>query len=184
MTRPSGRACAARKALAEDFAGIRPARAGWMAAALRAALPLDAGRARRGSRPRSSAPASTSAYGATATGLCVWGTTRDVPRLCFVLEVVAPGLLVIKYRRGRETGKFVNVAVLEGDTSRSSTSAARSLPDCPELLTSCSASARRRPRTRLRQRARAARRVDARARPRRRAARRPARHRTRGASRS
>jgi hypothetical protein len=68
-------------------------------------------------------------------GLCVWGTTRDVPRLCFVLEVVAPGLLVIKYRRGRETGKFVNVAVLEGDTVKFVDERGTSLPDCPELLT-------------------------------------------------
>src|SRR5919206_357959 len=30
-------------------------------------------------------------------GLCVWGTTRDVPRYCFVLEVIVAGLLVIKY---------------------------------------------------------------------------------------
>ncbi len=68
-------------------------------------------------------------------GLHVWGTTRDVPRLCFVLEVVAPGLLVIKYRRGRETGKFVNVAVLEGDTVKFVDERGTSLPDCPELLT-------------------------------------------------
>lgn len=68
-------------------------------------------------------------------GLCVWGTTRDVPRLCFVLEVVAPGLLVIKYRRGRETGKFVNVVVLEGDIIKVVDERGTSLPDCPELLT-------------------------------------------------
>jgi len=69
-----------------------------------------------------------------ASGLCVWGTTRDVPRLCFVLEVVAPGLLVIKYRRGRET-KYVNVVVLEGDTVKFVDERGTSLPDCPELLT-------------------------------------------------
>lgn len=69
------------------------------------------------------------------SGLCVWGTTRDVPRICFVLEVVAPGLLVIKYRRGRETGKFVNVAVLEGDSVKFVDERGTSLPDCPELLT-------------------------------------------------
>jgi hypothetical protein len=68
-------------------------------------------------------------------GLCVWGTTRDVPRLCFVLEVVAPGLLVIKYRRGRETGKFVNVVVLEGDLVKVVDERGTSLPDCPGLLT-------------------------------------------------
>jgi hypothetical protein len=47
--------------------------------------------------------------------LCVWGITRNVPVLCFVLEVTAPGLLVVKHHSGDETRKFVNVAVLEGD---------------------------------------------------------------------
>jgi hypothetical protein len=45
----------------------------------------------------------------------VWGTTRTIPALCFVLEVAAPGLLVIKNHDGEELGKFVNVAVLEAD---------------------------------------------------------------------
>jgi hypothetical protein len=48
-------------------------------------------------------------------GLRVWGTTRMIPMFCFVLEVVAPGLLVIKHRRSSESTKFVNLAVLEGD---------------------------------------------------------------------
>jgi hypothetical protein len=69
------------------------------------------------------------------SGLCVWGTTRDVPPLCFVLEVIAPGLLVVKYRRGRETGKYVNVVVLEGDMVKFVDERGTSLPDCPELLT-------------------------------------------------
>jgi hypothetical protein len=38
-----------------------------------------------------------------------------LPAFCFVLEVVGPGLLVIKHRGDRDAGKFVNVAVLEGD---------------------------------------------------------------------
>jgi hypothetical protein len=46
--------------------------------------------------------------------LCVWGTTRGLPLWCFVLEVVAPGLLVVKYRRPEPATKFANVAVLEG----------------------------------------------------------------------
>jgi hypothetical protein len=46
--------------------------------------------------------------------LRVWGTTRQLPPYCFVLEVVASGLLVIKHR-GESFGKFVNVALLEGD---------------------------------------------------------------------
>lgn len=45
----------------------------------------------------------------------VWGTIRAIPTFCFVLEVAAPGLLVIKHHSGGELGKFVNVAVLEGD---------------------------------------------------------------------
>jgi hypothetical protein len=46
--------------------------------------------------------------------LNVWGTTRTVPTRCFVLEVVAPGLLVVKSRRNERSAKFANVAVLEG----------------------------------------------------------------------
>jgi hypothetical protein len=48
---------------------------------------------------------------------------------------MAPGLLVIKYRRGREGGKYVNVAVLEGDCVKVVDERGTSLPDCPELLT-------------------------------------------------
>ncbi|MDT5059866.1 MAG: hypothetical protein QOH63_325 [Acidobacteriota bacterium] len=67
--------------------------------------------------------------------LCVWGTTRTIPRLCFVLEVIEPGLLVIKYRRGQDPGKFVNVVVLKGDQIKVVDEQGTSLPDCPELLT-------------------------------------------------
>ena len=35
--------------------------------------------------------------------LAVWGTTRGIPALCLVLEVTAPGLLVIKHHRGDES---------------------------------------------------------------------------------
>ena len=68
--------------------------------------------------------------------LSVWGTTRAIPTLCFVLEVASPGLLVIKHHRGEEAGKFVNVAVLEGDRMKMIDETASSLPDCPPLLTS------------------------------------------------
>src|SRR5262250_121440 len=44
----------------------------------------------------------------------VWGITRTVPTWCFVLEVVGPGLLVVKYRRDGSSAKFANIAVLEG----------------------------------------------------------------------
>jgi hypothetical protein len=69
-------------------------------------------------------------------GLAVWGTVRALPTLCFVLEVSAPGLLVVKHRRGRAPGKFVNVAVVEGDQIKVIDETASTLPDCPPLLTS------------------------------------------------
>src|SRR5215210_286232 len=68
--------------------------------------------------------------------LCVWGTTRDIPRLCFVLEVVEPGLLVVKYRRGRDPAKFANVVVLNGDEVKMVDEGGASIPDCPGLVTS------------------------------------------------
>jgi hypothetical protein len=68
--------------------------------------------------------------------LLVWGTTRAIPMSCFVLEVNSPGLLVIKHHRGEESGKYVNVAVLEGDRLMMIDERASSLPDCPPLLTS------------------------------------------------
>jgi hypothetical protein len=68
--------------------------------------------------------------------LLVWGATRAVPAFGFVLEVAAPGLLVVKHHRGDDTGKFLNVAVLEGDQVKIVDEHASSLPDCPELLAS------------------------------------------------
>jgi Probable sensor domain DACNV len=68
--------------------------------------------------------------------LRVWGTTQTIPTFCFVLEVVEPGVLVIKHHRGEQSGKYVNVAVLEGDQIKIVDERASSLPDCPELLTS------------------------------------------------
>jgi hypothetical protein len=47
--------------------------------------------------------------------LCVWGTVRSIPVGCCVIEVVAPGLMVIKTRPREQSRKFVNIAVLEGD---------------------------------------------------------------------
>jgi len=68
--------------------------------------------------------------------LCVWGTTRTIPVLCFVLEVAAPGLLVVKHHSGEESRKFVNVAVLEGDQIKVVDVRATRQPGCPALLTS------------------------------------------------
>ena len=68
--------------------------------------------------------------------LRVWGTTQNIPVFCFVLEVVEPGLLVVKHHRGAQAGKYVNVAVLEGDHVKLVDESATRLPDCPDLLTS------------------------------------------------
>jgi hypothetical protein len=68
--------------------------------------------------------------------LYVWGTTRLIPDCCFVLEVVEPGLLVVKHRRIHGFGKFINVAVLKGDEIKIIDGQSKSLPDCPAMLTS------------------------------------------------
>jgi hypothetical protein len=71
-----------------------------------------------------------------ASGLTVWGATRSIPMFCFVLEVLAPGLLVVKHRRAEESGKFVNVAVLEGDKGKVLIQDAASVIGSPALVTS------------------------------------------------
>jgi hypothetical protein len=68
--------------------------------------------------------------------LCIWGTAHNIPTFCFVLEVVEPGLIVVKHHRGERSGKYVNVAVLEGDQIKIVDEDATSLPDCPDLVTS------------------------------------------------
>lgn len=68
--------------------------------------------------------------------LCVWGATRNLPGLCFVLEVVEPGLLVVKHRRVEGFGKFGNVAVLEGDQVKVVDEGGAGIPDCPAVVTS------------------------------------------------
>jgi hypothetical protein len=62
--------------------------------------------------------------------LRVWGTTRAIPAFCVVVEVVASGLLVIKHRSD-PFGKFVNVALLEGDQIKIVDEGISSSPDCP-----------------------------------------------------
>ena len=64
------------------------------------------------------------------------GATRKLPASCFVLEILAPGLLVIKHSRGDKSGKFVNVAVLQGDEIKVLDQRAATTPDCPGLVTS------------------------------------------------
>jgi hypothetical protein len=68
--------------------------------------------------------------------LMVWGTTHTIPPFCFVVEVVAPGLLVLKHRPRHESRKFVNVGVLEGDRIKIVDERASRIADCPALLTS------------------------------------------------
>jgi hypothetical protein len=68
--------------------------------------------------------------------LHVWGATRTIPTYCFVLEVLAPGLLVLKHRRGEEAGKYVNLAVLQGDDIKVLNQGAATVPDCPGLVSS------------------------------------------------
>ncbi|KAA6433492.1 putative sensor domain DACNV-containing protein [Rufibacter glacialis] len=68
--------------------------------------------------------------------LYLWGTTREILSLCFVLDVSEPGLLVVKHRRSSGFGKFANVAVLKGDVVKIIDERSDSLPDCPEVLTS------------------------------------------------
>lgn len=65
----------------------------------------------------------------------VWGTTRSIPRSSFVLEVAAPGLLVVKHHRS-DGGKYINVAVLEGDQIKIISERDSTLPDCPAMLSS------------------------------------------------
>ena len=66
--------------------------------------------------------------------LRVWGTTRLVPTLTFVLEVMEPGLLVLKYRRGDELDKYGTIAVLQGEEVKVVDEGGASIPDCPTLL--------------------------------------------------
>ena len=65
--------------------------------------------------------------------LRVWGTTRTLPAYCLVIEVVASGLLVVK-DRSEPIGKFINVAVLEGDQIKFVDEQGIDVPDCPGLL--------------------------------------------------
>ena len=66
--------------------------------------------------------------------LHIWGITRTIPNLCFVLEDVEPGLLIVKHRRRDGFGKYANVAVLKGEQVKVIDEKGTSLPDCPALL--------------------------------------------------
>ncbi|MHA6247230.1 putative sensor domain DACNV-containing protein [Pontibacter sp. CAU 1760] len=68
--------------------------------------------------------------------LYIWGATRKIPSFCFVLEVVEPGLLVVKHRRMAGYGKFANVVVLKGEEIKLLDGNATTLTDSSDLLTS------------------------------------------------
>lgn len=68
--------------------------------------------------------------------LFVWGTTRAVPSFAFVVEVLGPGLLVVKHRVHEASAKFRNVAVFEGDEVKILSPRAADVSDFPPLLRS------------------------------------------------
>lgn len=68
--------------------------------------------------------------------LRVWGITRNLPAFCLVLEVVLPGLLVVKRSPSEESGKFINIAVLQGDEIKIIDPHAAISPTYPPLLSS------------------------------------------------
>jgi hypothetical protein len=68
--------------------------------------------------------------------LRVWGITRNLPSFCLVLEVILPGLLVVKQSPSEESGKFINIAVLQGDEIKIVDPRAAINPDYSTLLTS------------------------------------------------
>ena len=68
--------------------------------------------------------------------LRVWGITRNLPAFCLVLEVVLPGLLVVKRSPSEESGKFINIAVLQGDEIKIIDPHAAISPAYPTLLSS------------------------------------------------
>ncbi len=68
--------------------------------------------------------------------LRVWGITRNLPPFCMVLEVILPGLLVVKQSPSEESGKFMNVAVLQGDDIKIIDPQAAANPTYPTLLAS------------------------------------------------
>ncbi len=124
------------------------------------------------SRRPSSGPGSTSACGAQAGELVVWGTTRAIPAFCFVLEVVAPGLLVVKHRIREDSRQVPQRRRVRGragqDPEPAGRGRARTIPSCSRSLLEPESSAGH---GRARRPAAAARGVDAGAQARRDAAR-------------
>lgn len=66
--------------------------------------------------------------------LQVWGIAHKLPPLCVVLEIILPGLVVIKQNPLLESGKFLNIAVLQGDEIKIIHSQEADGPNPPEVL--------------------------------------------------
>jgi DNA integrity scanning protein DisA with diadenylate cyclase activity len=69
-------------------------------------------------------------------GFAVWGATRAIPAFTFVVEVLGPGLLVVKHRTRQDSAKFENVAVFEGEQVKILSRAADDVSKGPVLLRS------------------------------------------------
>lgn len=69
-----------------------------------------------------------------ADGLYLWGIVSRLPALSFVVEVIKPGLLVVKASRSGTLGKFSNVAVLEGERFKLADEGAALRPDGPPIV--------------------------------------------------
>jgi hypothetical protein len=69
-------------------------------------------------------------------GLVVWGTTRAIPGFCLVIEVLGPGLMVVKHRTREDSAKFQNVAVFEGEQVKFLSPASVDVADHPAVLKS------------------------------------------------
>lgn len=99
------------------------------------ALPLTAGSLARVS-PAVERPGLHVAVWHLGGEIRAWGTVRSIPIACCVIEVAAPGLLVIKHRPSEHSRKFVNLAVLEGDQIKIVDEQASVTADCPPVVSS------------------------------------------------
>jgi len=68
--------------------------------------------------------------------LRVWGISRTLPAFCLIVEVILPGLLAVKQSPLESTGKFINIAVLQGDEIKIINSQPAIIPAYPTLLAS------------------------------------------------
>ncbi len=66
----------------------------------------------------------------------IWGTIHNLPAICFVLEVIEPGLLIIKHSRADGFGKFVNLAILKGDEVKFVVQPTAEIAEYPAMLSS------------------------------------------------